>query len=57
MLLWGLVVFIVLVLGTSLLQVPLQITALQSTDWALVIGVSFVATFWIEIKKLLTGKI
>ncbi len=57
MLLWALVVFVVLVAGTSLLQGPLQITAIAPTDWALVIGVSFAATFWMELKKLLTGKI
>jgi Ca2+-transporting ATPase len=57
MLLWALVVIIVLVIGTSVLQVPLQITALRPTDWVLVIVVPFVATFWMELKKLLTGKI
>ena len=57
MLLWAIVVFVVLVVGTSLLQAPLQITSLQPTDWALVIGVAFAATFWMELKKLLTGKI
>ncbi len=57
MLLWALVVFVVLIAGTSLLQTPLQITALNAADWVLVIGVAFLATFWMELKKYLTGKI
>jgi Ca2+-transporting ATPase len=57
MLLWALVVFVVLVVGTSVLQMPLQITSLQPADWVLVIGVSFGATFWMELKKFFTGKI
>jgi hypothetical protein len=38
-------------------QEALQIIALQPTVWALVIGVSFVATLWIELKKMFTGRI
>ncbi len=57
MLLWALLVFVVLVVGTSLLQVPLQITTLQAQDWVLVATVAFVSTFWMELKKFLTGKI
>jgi Ca2+-transporting ATPase len=57
MLLWALMVFVVLIVGTMLLQVPLQITMLQPADWLLAVGVAFAATFWMEIKKLLTGKI
>jgi Ca2+-transporting ATPase len=54
MLLWALVVVVFLVIGTSVLQVPLQITALQPADWAMVVGVSFAATFWMELKKMRT---
>ncbi|MGD6852455.1 MAG: cation-translocating P-type ATPase [Candidatus Bathyarchaeia archaeon] len=59
MLLWALVVFVVLVAGTSLpaLQSAIQITSLNAGDWGLVVGVAFVATFWMEVKKFLTGKI
>ena len=59
MLLWALLVIVVLGLGTSLpfIQTSLQITGLQATDWALAIGVAFIATFWMELKKTLTGKI
>ena len=55
MLLWALLVFVVLVVGTSLpvTQAALQITGLKLQDWALAIGVSFVATFWMELKKIL----
>ena len=57
MLLWAFVVVVALVAGVSLLQSSLQITMLNLSDWLLVIGVSFVAMFWMELKKLLTGKI
>jgi Ca2+-transporting ATPase len=57
MLLWALIVFITLIVGTSVLQMPLQITALQPAGWALAIGVSFAATFWMELKKMFTGRI
>jgi P-type Ca2+ transporter type 2C len=55
MLLWSLLVFVTLLVGTSLpaTQTALQITGLNLSDWALVIAVSFVATFWMELKKIL----
>jgi P-type Ca2+ transporter type 2C len=55
MLLWALIVFVTLILGTSLppLQVVLQITSLHLGDWPLIFGVSFVATFWMELEKIL----
>jgi P-type Ca2+ transporter type 2C len=55
MLLWALLVFVTLLIGTSLpfTQTALQITGLSIRDWALVIAVSFVATFWMELKKIL----
>jgi Ca2+-transporting ATPase len=55
MLLWALLVFVTLLIGTSLpfTQTALQITGLSLQDWALVIAVSFVATFWMELKKIL----
>jgi P-type Ca2+ transporter type 2C len=48
MLLWSLLVIVVLGLGTYLpfMQAALQITGLEPSAWALAIGVSFVATFW-----------
>jgi len=55
MLLWALLVFAVLLAGTTLpfIQTALQITGLSLTNWALVIAVAFVATFWMELKKIL----
>jgi Ca2+-transporting ATPase len=59
MLLWAVLAVVVLALGLYLppLQAALQITGLQPIDWALVVGVSFVATFWMELNKFWTGKI
>ena len=55
MVLWALIVVATLVVGTNLPFVhdSLRITSLSLPDWALVVGVSFVATFWMELKKLL----
>jgi Ca2+-transporting ATPase len=55
MLLWALLVLVTLVLGTSLpfIQTSLQITSLRLQDWALVIVVPFLATFWMELAKIL----
>ena len=55
MILWALVVVATLLLGTSLPFVhdSLKITSLSLSDWALAAGVSFAATFWMELKKIL----
>jgi Ca2+-transporting ATPase len=55
MILWALAVVITLLLGTSIPFVhdSLKITNLSLSDWVLVFGVSFFATFWLELKKLL----
>ncbi|MCJ7560933.1 cation-translocating P-type ATPase [Candidatus Bathyarchaeota archaeon] len=55
MIVWALVVVVTLLLGTSLPFVhdSLKITNLSLSDWALVVGVSFLATFWMELKKIL----
>ena len=55
MLLWALLVFITLVVGTSLpfTQAALQIAGLSLTQWALAVIVAFVATFWMELWKIL----
>ncbi len=53
MLLWALVAVVALILGTTVLSGPLQIMSLHLIDWGLVVGVAFVATFWMELKKLL----
>jgi Ca2+-transporting ATPase len=53
MLLWAIGAFFALILGTTVLAGPLQITSLNLTDWAFVIVIAFVATFWMELKKLL----
>jgi P-type Ca2+ transporter type 2C len=55
MLLWALVVAVTLLVGTNMpfVNASLRITSLSLSDWAVVLGVSFVATFWMELKKLL----
>jgi Ca2+-transporting ATPase len=55
MILWAVLAAVTLIVGTSLpfVHESLKITNLNTQDWALVIGVSFTATFWIELKKIL----
>lgn len=55
MVLWALLVIATLAVGIGLPFVhdSLRLTYLNPQDWALVIGVSFAATFWMELKKLL----
>jgi Ca2+-transporting ATPase len=59
MLLWALLAVAVLVIGVNVpfIQAALQITGLAASDWVLVVAVAFAATFWMEPKKVLTGKI
>jgi Ca2+-transporting ATPase len=53
MLLWAFLAVVVLLVGTNLVfvQEALQIVSLSLNNWALIILVSFVATFWMEIRK------
>jgi hypothetical protein len=55
MLLWGFVVGVTLLVGTNVLFVheSLRITSLSLINWVIVVVVSFVATFWMELKKIL----
>jgi P-type Ca2+ transporter type 2C len=55
MLLWALIVAVTLLFGTNLpfVNTALRITSLSWANWATVLGVSFVATFWMELKKIL----
>jgi Ca2+-transporting ATPase len=55
MVVWALIVVATLLVGTNLpfIHDSLRITYLSLSDWALVINVSFVATFWMELKKTL----
>ena len=55
MLLWALLAFVTLFVGTSLpvVQTSLQITSLGWQGWALSIAVPFAATFWMELQKIL----
>jgi Ca2+-transporting ATPase len=55
MVLWALAVVATLILGISLPFVhdSLKITNLSLSEWALAVGVSFLATFWMELKKIL----
>jgi Ca2+-transporting ATPase len=55
MILWALLAVGTLLVGTNLpfVNESLRITSLSIENWALVIAVAFVATFWIELKKTL----
>lgn len=55
MALWGLAAIVLLVLATvtPILQTLIRTTSLGWPDWLLVLGTSFVATFWIEAVKLI----
>jgi len=55
MVFWALTAVATLLVGTNLpfIHESLKITYLSLTDWALVIGASFIATFWMELKKIL----
>jgi Ca2+-transporting ATPase len=55
MIIWAVLAITTLIVGTSLPVVheALKITYLSLWDWGLVIVISFVATFWIELKKIL----
>jgi Ca2+-transporting ATPase len=55
MILWAVLVVVTLLAGTNLpfIHASLRITYLSLQDWALVIIVSFAATFWMELKKIL----
>ena len=55
MLLWAFVVAVTLLVGTNLpfVHESLRITSLSLGNWAMVLLVSFAATFWMELKKLL----
>jgi len=55
MILWALLVIATLAVGIGLPFVhdSLRLTYLSLQDWVLIVGVSFGATFWMELKKLL----
>jgi Ca2+-transporting ATPase len=55
MIFWALIVIATLLVGTTLpaVSTSLRITSLSLADWGLVVVVAFVATFWLELKKLL----
>ena len=55
MLLWALVVAATLLVGTTVpfVHESLRITSLSLANWVTVLAVSFVATFWMELKKIL----
>jgi P-type Ca2+ transporter type 2C len=55
MLLWGFIVAITLVTGTTLPFVhdSLRITSLSLANWGTVLAIAFAATFWMELAKLL----
>ena len=55
MVVWALLAVVTLLVGTNLpfVNESLRITSLSLLNWALVVGAAFVATFWMELKKLL----
>jgi Ca2+-transporting ATPase len=55
MVLWALIVVATLVVGTSVpgVAASLHLRSLNSADWAVLVVAAFVATFWLEIKKIL----
>ena len=55
MVLWALMAVGTLVIATNVPGIAgaLRITSLTETDWAVVIVAAFVATFWMELKKIL----
>jgi len=59
MLAWTAIVVVMLVLSVNLapLQESLKTTSLQVMSWMLVLGIAFVATFWMEARKLLRSVI
>ncbi len=58
MLIWGsaTAVFTILLSLIPPAQQVLKVSTLSVSQWALVIGVSFVGTFWIEVRKLIMFK-
>ncbi len=59
MVMWGLIVAVTLLIGTnvSVFHDSLRITSLGLGNWALVVGVSFAATFWMELRKFLAQRL
>jgi Ca2+-transporting ATPase len=59
MLIWGLIVAVTLLVGTNVSAIhdSLRITSLGLDSWVLIVGVSFVATFWMELRKLLVQRL
>jgi Ca2+-transporting ATPase len=55
MVLWALMVVATLVIATNVPGIAgsLKITGLTATDWVVVIVAAFIATFWMELKKIL----
>ena len=55
MVIWGLTAVVMLILATvvPILQTLIRTTSLGWSDWLLVLGASFAATFWIEATKLI----
>jgi Ca2+-transporting ATPase len=55
MVIWGLAAIVMLLSATTIpiLQTLIKTTSLALSDWLLVLGASFAATFWIEAAKLI----
>lgn len=58
MLIWGgtIAAFLVLVSLFPGAQNLMKITSLTAAQWGMVLGLTFIGTFWLEIKKLITYK-
>lgn len=58
MLIWGaaVVVFIILISSIPGAQQLMKITTLTPTQWGMILIATFIGTFWLEAKKMLTYK-
>jgi len=59
MLTWALiaVLALILVVNVAPLQETLKTTSLPEVSWALILGITIVATFWMETKKIVQSAI
>jgi Ca2+-transporting ATPase len=55
MVLWALIVLATLLVGTNVagIETALKITSLTLADWAIVVVAAVIATFWMELRKIL----
>jgi Ca2+-transporting ATPase len=58
MLIWGgtVAVFLILISSIPSAQHLMKITTLTAIQWGMILGATFIGTFWLEAKKMLTYK-